>query len=96
MHNRLTKEVLEACLLSEDFSYNTCEEITGMPETIIEAYKDYFFDTSVFRYKMQKYDYVQEYENEDINKGKAFYEKFRFKLVGRVKDYEREGVDMIA
>jgi GNAT superfamily N-acetyltransferase len=39
--------------------------------------------------------FVEVYENDELAKGRKFYDRFGFELYGRVEDYEKEGVAML-
>jgi len=66
------KEVIESCLLCEDYEEDMCSYITGVPANILEVYSVLFFDISVFKYKLHRYEYVRQYENPDYPDGKLY------------------------
>lgn len=86
------KETLEACLLCDDASMDDVVSVVGMPKDIIEIYTHYFFDTSVFKYRLHRYEYIRTYNNPDFADGKLFktwavnvgmkFFKWKFKVMG--------------
>ncbi len=39
--------------------------------------------------------FIETYSDDDFTKGRNFYEKFGFNKVGEIKDYIKDGVDMV-
>ena len=66
------KEILESLFLCDDFSKEMAFKITGIPKLILDTYEMFFFDTSVFKYRLHKYEYVRTYNNPDFSDGKLY------------------------
>ena len=60
------REIIEACMLCDDYNSSLCEELFGIPTDILKIYNYYFFDTTVFKYKLQKHEYVRVYQNDNF------------------------------
>jgi hypothetical protein len=71
----MAKEILEGCLLCEDHTVGDIQVVTGMHLDLIDVYKLFFFDATVFKYRILKYDYVREYTNSNFPDG-ALYKKW--------------------
>ncbi len=71
-NNPFTKEILEACLLCDDYNVYDTIEITGIPLEVIDVYSYFFFDLKVFKYRIYKYEYARNYENPKLPDAKLY------------------------
>jgi hypothetical protein len=73
--NSMSREVLEGCLLCDDYTIEDIQIITGMSYELIEIYRLFCFDLKVFSYRLKKFEYVRTYKNDDYPDG-ALYKKW--------------------
>ena len=66
------KEVIEGIMLCADYDKNRAAYLTDIPVEVLSTYERFFFDITVFEYKLHRYEYIRTYDNPKFPDGKVY------------------------